>query len=281
MADLKPMDIGEILDGALTIFRRHFLLFIKLGVFALWFPVGLTIYVELAGGTQQNLVIAFVSNVIRYFAGLFLTASAVRVISDSYLGRRPEWRDALALGGSKIMPLFLVGLGKGLLLGLIAVGIGIIAAIGIPRVAAGGGAGVFAVVIAIFGGCWFIIFVACGYAVTTPVVVLEELNASSDAFGRSWDLTRAFKLKIFLIFLVATVVVFVPGIAVGGLGAALAGDLRLLGQAVEILSAALPILLTPLFSCVLTLVYYDLRVRREAFDLEVLSEQLGAGGAVR
>ena len=41
MADLKPMDIGEILDGALTIFRRHFLLFIKLGVFALWFPVGL------------------------------------------------------------------------------------------------------------------------------------------------------------------------------------------------------------------------------------------------
>ena len=46
-------------------------------------------------------------------------------------------------------------------------------------------------------------------------------------------------------------------------------------------SAALPVVLTPLFSCVLTLLYYDLRVRREAFDLEVLSEQLGAGGAVR
>jgi hypothetical protein len=130
-------------------------------------------------------------------------------------------------------------------------------------------------------GCWFIVYVACGYAVTTPVVVLEELNASSDAFGRSWDLTRGFKLKIFLIFLVAMVVVFVPGIAIGGLGAALTRDARMLGQAIEMLSAALPILLTPLFSCVLTLVYYDLRVRREAFDLEVLSEQLGAGGAVR
>jgi hypothetical protein len=77
------------------------------------------------------------------------------------------------------------------------------------------------------------------------------------------------------------VVVFVPGIAIGGLGAALTRDARMLGQAIEMLSAALPILLTPLFSCVLTLVYYDLRVRREAFDLEVLSEQLGAGGAVR
>jgi hypothetical protein len=32
--------------------------------------------------------------------------------------------------------------------------------------------------------------------------------------------------------------------------------------------------LTPLLSCVLTLVYYDLRVRREGFDLQVLSEQL-------
>jgi hypothetical protein len=270
------MDIGEILDGALTIFRRHFLLFIKLGVIALWFPVALTIYIQLAGGSQQHIVLTFVVNVISYFAGLFLTANAIRVISDSYLGRRPELSDALALGGSKIMPLFLVGLGKGLLLGLIAVAIVVIAAVAGPRVATEAGAGLFAVLIAILGGCWFITFVACGYAVTTPVVVLEELNASSDAFGRSWDLTRGFKFKIFLIFLVAVVVVFVPGVAIGGLGAFLAKDLHLLGQAVEILSAALPILLTPLFSCVLTLVYYDLRVRREAFDLEVLSGQLGA-----
>ena len=281
MADLKPMDIGEILDGALTIFRRHFLLFMKVGIITLWFPVALTIYLELAGGTEQHIILALIVNVIRYFAGLFLTASAIRIIADSYLGRRPELSDALAMGGSKIMPLFLVGLGKGLLLGVIAAVIAVFAAIAFPRVATGGAAGLFAVLLTTLVGCWFIVYVACGYAVTTPVVVLEELNASSDAFGRSWDLTRGFKLKIFLIFLVAMVVVFVPGIAIGGLGAALTPDARMLGQAIEILSAALPILLTPLFSCVLTLVYYDLRVRREAFDLEVLSEQLGAGGAVR
>lgn len=281
MADLKPMDIGEILDGGLTIFRRHFLLFMKVGIITLWFPVALTIYLELAGGTEQHIVLALLVNVIRYFAGLFLTASAIRIIADSYLGRRPELSDALAMGGSKIMPLFLVGLGKGLLIGVIAAVIVVFAAIAFPRVATGGAAGLFAVLLTTLAGCWFIVYVACGYAVTTPVVVLEELNASSDAFGRSWDLTRGFKLKIFLIFLVAMVVVFVPGIAIGGLGAALTPDARMLGQAIEILSAALPILLTPLFSCVLTLVYYDLRVRREAFDLEVLSEQLGAGGAVR
>jgi len=33
--------------------------------------------------------------------------------------------------------------------------------------------------------------------------------------------------------------------------------------------------LAPLPACALTLVYYDSRVRREAFDLEILSAQLG------
>jgi uncharacterized membrane protein YhdT len=282
MADLKPMDIGEILDGSLTIFRRHFLLFMKIGVIALWFPVALTIYVALAGGSEQHIVLALLVNVIRYFGTLFLTASAIRIISDSYLGRRPELSDAIALGGSKIMPLFLVGLGKGLLIGLIAGALGLVAALAIPRVAGGGGAAVFGVVLAIIGGCWLLVYVACGYAVTTPVVVLEELNASSDAFGRSWDLARGFKLKILALFLVTFVVVFVPGVALEAFGTAITRDIAPLGRAIEVISAALPILLTPLFSCVVTLVYYDLRVRREAFDLEVLSEQLGAstgGGA--
>src|SRR5204862_5443290 len=151
-----------------------------------------------------HIVLALLVNIIRYFGGLFLTASAIRVISDSYLGRRPELSDALALGGSKIMPLFLVGLGKGLLIGLIAVIVGVVAAVAIPRVAVGGGggAGIFGTLLVLAAACWFIIFLACGYAVTTPVVVLEELNSSFDAFGRSWDLTRGFKRKIFLIFLV-------------------------------------------------------------------------------
>jgi hypothetical protein len=38
---------------------------------------------------------------------------------------------------------------------------------------------------------------------------------------------------------------------------------------------ALPIMLTPIIPCVLTLAYYDRRVRREGFDLQLLGEQLG------
>jgi len=35
----------------------------------------------------------------------------------------------------------------------------------------------------------------------------------------------------------------------------------------------------PFTSCVFTLFYYDLRVRKEAFDLELLSQHLGIAAA--
>lgn len=273
--DLKPMELGEILDGALTIFRRHIGLFVKVGIAALWLPVALTIYIQLAGGREQHLVMTFFVAIVQYFAGLFLTASAIRIISDSYLGRPPQLADALAMGASKIWSLFVVGLGKGLVIGLIAVVLAAIGALAVPALAGAGGLAALFIVALVVGGLWFLLWVICGYAVTTPVVVLENLGGSFDAFGRSWELTRGFKRKIFGTFAVAFLIVYVPGGVVGGLAAVLMLEARVIGQIVEVIGAALPIILTPLFSCVLTLVYYDLRVRREAFDLQILSQQLG------
>ena len=276
MADLKPMELGEILDGGLTIFRRHFGMFAKIGIVALWLPVALTIYIELAGGTEQHFILWFAVQVIAYFAGLFLTAAAIRVISDSYLGRPPQLGEALSLGVSKILPLFLVGLGKGILLGLLAAAIGVVIAIASPAIASGGSAAaVVILILTILGGCWLIAFVLCGYAVTTPVVVLEDLNGAFDAFGRSWDLTRGFKRKILGIAVIAFLMVYVPIVAVGILGGYFRIASPAVGQAIEVVSAALPIVIMPLLSCIFTLMYYDLRVRREAFDLTILSQQLG------
>ena len=64
-----------------------------------------------------------------------------------------------------------------------------------------------------------------------------------------------------------------------GAGILAAGVEALLGKG-EVLStvvvAVVSLLIYPLLSCVFTLFYYDLRVREEAFDLEMLSQQLGA-----
>jgi hypothetical protein len=280
MPDLKPMAFGEVLDGSLTIFRRHFLLFVKLGVVALWLPVAMTIYVSLAGGQQEHLALSLLANLIQYFAGLFLSASAIRVISDAYLGHEPQFADAISLGASKIWSLFIAGLAKGIIVGGIAILIGVVAAVTIPSLASGGGGGAAALVLvlALAVGGWFAVFVACGYAVTTPVVVLENLTSATDSLGRSWALTKGAKGRIFGIFFVAGLIVFLPMVLVGGLAGVLKPESLISGQAFEVIAAALPIILTPLLSCVVTLVYYDLRVRREGFDLQVLSEQLSALG---
>jgi hypothetical protein len=276
MADLQPMELGEILDGALTIFRRHFGLFVKIGIVALWLPVAITIYIQLAGGTEQHFLLWFVVQLIAYFAGLFLTAAAIRVISDSYLGQPPDLGEALSLGASKIWPLFVVGLGKGIIAGLLAAVIGIVAAVAAPVLVSGGSAvGAIFVMLAVLGGCWLLVFVLCGYAVTTPVVVLENLSGAFDAFGRSWDLTRTFKRKIFGTAAIAFIIVYLPIVAVGMLGGFFRVESPVVAQAIEVVSAALPIIVMPLLSCVFTLMYYDLRVRREAFDLQILGQQLG------
>jgi hypothetical protein len=59
---------------------------------------------------------------------------------------------------------------------------------------------------------------------------------------------------------------------VGGLLAGLTGGLDLL---LAVPLALVTLLIYPLIACVFTLFYYDLRVRKEGFDLEVLSGQLG------
>lgn len=276
MADLRPMELGEILDGALTLFRRHFGLLLQLGVAALWLPVSLSIYVQLSGGEQEHIILFVVAGVLQYFGGLFLAAGAIRVISDSYLGRPPQLRDAVALGASKIWPLFVVGLGKALVLGLIVALSGVGAALLIPAAVAGGkAAGVFAGVALVAAGFWFVIFVACGYGVTTQVVVLEELASAFDAFGRSWDLTRTFKRKVFALAVVAFIIFSIPAAIASGASTYFLLRAPAVGQALAVVTALLPIVMTPLLACVFTLMYYDLRVRREAFDLELLGRQLG------
>jgi hypothetical protein len=141
------------------------------------------------------------------------------------------------------------------------------------------GAGVTAVLLVVAvgaAGAWLVVFVLCGYGVTTPVVVLEELGSSFDAFSRSWDLTRSFKLKVLGLAIVA-VLLFnaLPSWVLQALSAAARGTLPPLSIALAALATVVPVLLTPALAAVITLMYYDLRVRREAFDLQMLSRQLG------
>jgi hypothetical protein len=126
------------------------------------------------------------------------------------------------------------------------------------------------------------IILGVGLAVAIPAVVLETGRSASGALSRSWELTRGSRWRIFGLGLTLFVLLYVPVVAISGLvawlipGGAAAG----FGPSSTATIVALAIggvvqlFIYPLFYCVLTVTYYDLRVRKEGFDLELLASSL-------
>lgn len=284
------MQIGEILDGTFNIYRRHFGLLMRLSFTLICVPavIGVYLFARFASdpmgfsvwvGDHIGATIGFglVALIVFAVISVLLKSGTVKIISDSYLGHEPTLRDALQFGVGRIIPMLLVVLSKGLLIILIYVVEILVFMLfaSVARAVGGPALATLTAAVGIVGGVWFLAFVLCGYAVTTMVVVLEDLESSFNAFGRSWDLTRGAKLKVFVVWLVMWLLTYlVPGLAQLGVSAAIGPNVAL-QLTVAILSPVVSVALAPLPACALTLVYYDLRVRREAFDLEILSEQLG------
>ncbi len=297
MTGLRPMEFGEVLDGALTVFRRHFGLFLKLSLAVMWLSIAVGLYIRLRylnfdgaqtpdqviGALQGQFVPAAIWGAVwllLYGAGmLLLTAGSIRVISDSLLGREPQLGEALALGASKIVPLFLVGFGKWLLIFLVAI-VSVVVLSVVAAAGRGAGAGIVGLVflLGMVGTFWLVLFITCGYIVTTPVVVLESLPSAFDSFGRSWELTRGVKLRMLGLVIVAYLVAgLLPALVVEAVGALVLELIPGAAVAWSVVPSIVSVMLTPIVPCVLTLAYYDRRVRREGFDLQLLSEQLGVG----
>ncbi|HET8713610.1 MAG TPA: hypothetical protein VFM23_08000 [Gemmatimonadales bacterium] len=287
--NVRPMQIGEILDGTFNIYRRHFGLFMRLSFVLICVPAVLAVYafarllsdpmgfpVWLGQNLLTAISLGLVAVLIWALVSVLLKAGTVKIISDSYLGHEPSLGNALRFGASRILPMLLVALSKGVLL-MVMYFAGILAfmvLVGIGRALGGAAGAAWAGTVGVLGGIWAFAFVLCGYALTTMVIVLEDLDSTFEAFPRSWGLTQGAKLKVFLVWLVMWLITYlVPTVAVLGLRFAV-GLQSPLQPVLSILSPIISVILAPLAACALTLVYYDLRVRREAFDLQILSEQL-------
>ena len=101
------------------------------------------------------------------------------------------------------------------------------------------------------------------------------MNSGSEGVGRSWRLTKGFKSKAFGLYCVVFVLFFLFIIGFGIVAALAAAVFRPLMVPAVIGLGLVFLFFYPFTSCVFTLFYYDLRVRKEAFDLELLSRHLG------
>ncbi len=126
------------------------------------------------------------------------------------------------------------------------------------------------------------IYLFCRLILVVPAVMIEK-RGPGDSFSRSMLLTKEFAGRAFLIFLLYCAIVigfsvlftlpFTPLIAAAFSNPALLKTL-LVGQVV--ISAIVEFLVTPILLIATSIYYYDLRVRKEAFDLQVMMDPDGA-----
>jgi hypothetical protein len=247
MADyqLRPLSIGEILDGALVLLRRHFALVLGIAVVCEGIPTAMDVYIDLTGGGSQSPGLSLLDRLLTLVGSVLVTGATVRVVSEAYLGRTPLFGDAMRFAGSRFGTI----LGANIMSGFLTV---------------------LATLALVIPG----IVVACGYSVAAEAAALES-GSASEALRRSWDLTKGFKWKALALGVVSIGLILVVYLGAGVLGGIMGEVMGGLDEVLAVLAACVSLLIYPLISCVFTLFYYDLRVRKEGYDLEMLSRQLG------
>ncbi len=272
--DLRPLSVGEILDRTFTLYREHFPLF--LGISAI--PHVLLLALNMAqviftfpgthGGTSSKLtpsvgvagivafVFAFLIGAIVWIVVYLLSQGAtVTAVSELYLGRTITILESFQRVRGELGNLFLV-----ILLNFLATVAGLILLI-IPG-----------------------IYVACRLVVCIPAALIESL-APSTAIERSFELTKDNAGRAFLILLLyfalslAAAALFAIPFQVMILVTAAKSNpdaIRFWLVLSQIGSTIANVLVTPVLTIASAILYYDLRVRKEAFDLQMMMNPLGA-----
>ncbi len=237
---LRPLSLGELLDASFSLYRQLFPSLIVVALITSGPPLVVDVFITQAGGAIQNPILWVGNLVFSMVAGAIGVGASTHIVSDNYLGERLN--PGAAFGRVVPYALRMVVLS---FLTSFAVGLGFILLF-VPG-----------------------IIVACGLSVATTALVLEGLGSPIDAMSRSWSLTRGYRGKVFFALLIAFLLIGIPTLALGMI-AALVGTETLL----TVVGTLLAMLVTPFLYVTITVIYYDLRVRKEGFDLDMLAQHL-------
>jgi hypothetical protein len=292
----EPMSVGGILDRTFTIYRNNFLRFVTIvaiiqvpiallslisGSF-LWAglpadrdvpsePSQLSVRDSAQAGADMEVpptpiardhmrgtamalfgCIGTAASALLIMVGSMLSQAALtESVSETYLGREVSVGQAYRA----ILPRFLSLLGASILVTLV-VWFGFI----------------LLVVPGVIFGLWLFL--------TTPSIVVEGRRATS-GMARSKALASGNLGKIFAVGFLAgliSLVITLPTTYLGGMVTTLLGRNNLmLGMFINrFMSVLSQILATPIGAAASILLYYDLRIRKEGFDLQMLAQTMGS-----
>ena len=253
---LRPLTLGELLDRVFVLYRSHFIVFA--GIAGLpWLAVLAVQLLQVAVDQSQEihlgmLVWLLAVLILSAIATTSSQAATIVAVSQLHLGRPITIAQAFSALRGRIWGLCIITLVVGFLIGL-----GFLACI-VPG-----------------------ILLALRWAIVVPVAVLEHAPLRV-AMSRSADLTDGDRGRIFMIFLlyfiltIAMTFVWEAPIVVATVAASREAATPPVWTLVlaPIGSFFTQCLVGPLLTIAMSLVYYDARVRKEAFDIEHMMEQL-------
>jgi membrane-anchored glycerophosphoryl diester phosphodiesterase (GDPDase) len=161
--------------------------------------------------------------------------------------------------------LFLTGVG------LFAVGFGL----AIGALYAFGSSGAALLIVLIPALIFVVIVVYTRWLFAAPIVILERVGARA-ALRRSWQLVRGSTPRVLGITLLVGLITGILSAIVSALLGVVTqfGDENVRLILSQLASLIVAVLIQPISFIVVVLLYYDLRIRREAFDIEMLAANL-------
>ncbi len=268
---LRPLGIGEVLDAAFRLYRRRFGSLVAAISVVVIPAAALRLFVTLSTPTTTTRVQQFGNTSFRttttsggaqlaiFLIGLLITAltialgqgAAMRILTDHYLGTTTTWIESLRFSGRRL----------GSLLWVVVLG----------------------------GLCWILGSVACvipgiylyvAFAVSIPVRLVEDvrggkaLSRSRALIGTRWWATF---WTLLVILLISTTLTLIGNLLVGGSTLLVTNTTSSTATrtAQAVLSGAIEVLITPISAAVAVIIYFDLRVRKEGFDVALLIQRLG------
>jgi len=296
---VQPMGIGEILDRSFRFLRQYFwLLFIIIFIpQAIFFVVNFVLQFLVSGDMTQDFslsmgagfgISAFLAVIIFLVLQFWAQGALIHAVSETYLGHSTSIKASYGAMRSRIGRL----IGTLILWSIIVFGIpalfGMVAALAVPSLAMMGlggiTAGIIAVVVVILA-IWIFATLFLNWLLVDKVVVLEEIGWMK-ALRRSKELMKgrtepgfwkSIKTKASLIILVGFLIGIgihllfqLPGVLLGIL---FPGGI-VITTVQGVLNMVAVSLATAYTAMAMILFYYDIRVRKEGFDLKMMAEKL-------
>jgi hypothetical protein len=270
---LRPLRVGEILDASIKVYLKNARVLIRLAAMVVVpiqvlsavillstvsagneVPSSLPTFKLGTSSTSRGLHTAslgasVITAILGGVASLLVTAACVKTVSDTFLDLPTGIGESLRSALSRVRSLIWM-----YVLYVVCLA--------------------FAFVALLIPGIWLY----AAWSVATPALLIERKHAA-EALKRSAHLVRGRWWPTAGVLLVSTLITSVVG---GAFSAVLIGFLLSGSHTVAVTvivssaaSAVAAILTRPFQATVVTILYYDLRVRREGYDVELLAEQLG------